>query len=139
MTANELRIIEYWKKIFDMLEQSGDFPREWCRKNGIEYEEFRQYACIFERQKYSSYIINTETAVTGETASKFEIKPIEGTPLVEVPFITEQKNFRDIVSNPWFGHTPSLVISSNGIHLSFYGDYTEERIRTALRGVLINA
>ncbi len=133
MTAGELRIIEYWKKIFDMVEQSGDFPREWCRKNGIEYEEFRQYACIFERQKYSSYIINTETA------SKFEIKPIEGTPLVEVPFITEQKNFRDIVSNPWFGHTPSLVISSNGIHLSFYGDYTEERIRTALRGVLINA
>ena len=133
MTAGELRIIEYWKKIFDMVEQSGDFPREWCRKNGIEYEEFRQYACIFERHKYSSYIINTEPA------SKFEIKPSEGTPLVEVPFITEQKNFRDIVSNPWFGHTPSFVISSNGIHLSFYGDYTEERIRTALRGVLINA
>jgi len=133
MTRNELQIIEHWKGIFDLVENSGERPKDWCQRNGIEFEEFRQYACIFERQKYSSYIINTETA------SKFEIKPIEGTPLVEVPFITEQKNFRDIVSNPWFGHTPSLVISSNGIHLSFYGDYTEERIRTALRGVLINA
>lgn len=133
MTANELRIIDHWKKIFDMVEQSGDFPREWCRKNGIDYEEFRQYACIFERQKYSPSYINIK-----EEERKFEVKPIEGTPLVEVPF-PAQKNIENIVSNPWFGHTPSLVISFNNAHLSFYGNYTEERIRTALRGVMLNA
>ena len=68
----------------------------------------------------------------------FEVKPIEGTPLVEVPF-TAQKSVREIVSNPWFGHSPSLVLSFRDAHFSFYGNYTEERIRTALRGVFLNA
>ena len=146
MTRNELQIIGHWKRIFDMVEQSGDFPKEWCRKNGIEYEEFRQYACIFERQKYSSSFTSYPSYIMEDIKDEepkfeikpFEVKPIEGTPLVEVPF-TAQKSVREIVSNPWFGHTPSLVLSFRDAHFSFYGNYTEERIRTALRGVFLNA
>ena len=69
---------------------------------------------------------------------KFEIKALEGTPFVEVPF-TSRKAVDDITLAPWAGHTPSLVISSGGIHLSFYGELTEEKIRATLRGVMTSA
>ncbi len=132
MTTKELQIIEHWKGIFDLVENSGESPKEWCQRNGIEFEEFREYACIFERQKYSSYIIQ------GETTSKFEVRAIEGTPFVEIPF-TARKSIEEITSNPWAGHTPSLVITSDKLNFAFFGDYTEEKVRAAMRGVLTSA
>ena len=127
---NELRI-RYWKEIFDIVEHSGEVPQDWCRRNGIEFEEFRQYACIFERQRQISSLVVREER-------KFEIKQIEGTPFVEVPFMS-RKTIDDIAVNPWTGHTPSLVITSDKLHFSFYGDYTEDKIRAAMRGVLTSA
>ena len=69
---------------------------------------------------------------------KFEIKALEGTPFAEVPF-TSRKTVGEITLAPWAGHTPSLVISSGGIYLSFYGELTEEKVRATLRGVMTSA
>ncbi len=130
MTRNELQIIEHWKGIFDLVENSGERPKDWCQRNGIEFEEFRQYACIFERQK--------SCVIRGEITSKFEVRAIEGTPFVEVPFMS-RKSIKDITNNPWAEHNPSLVISSDKLHCALFGDYTEEKIRAVMRGVFMNA
>ena len=130
-SVNELKL-KFWKSIFDTINKSGEAPRDWCKRNCIDFEEFRPYACIFERQSY----VSPSCMITEER--KFEIKALEGTPFVEVPF-TSRKTVDDITVAPWAGHTPSLVISSGGIHLSFYGELTEEKVRATLRGVMTSA
>lgn len=134
-SVNELKL-NFWKSIFDTINKSGEALRDWCQRNRIDFEEFRPYACIFENQSYvsssssSSYMIQEER--------KFEIKALEGTPFAEVP-LTSRKTVGEITLAPWAGHTPSLVISSGGIYLSFYGELTEEKVRATLRGVMTSA
>ena len=134
-SVNELKL-NFWKSIFDTINKSGEAPRDWCQRNCIDFEEFRPYACIFERQSYVSSPLSSSCMIQEER--KFEIKALEGTPFVEVPF-TSRKTVDDITVAPWAGHTPSLVISSGGIHLSFYGELTEEKVRATLRGVMTSA
>lgn len=142
-SVNELKL-NFWKSIFDTINKSGEAPRDWCQRNSIDFEEFRPYACIFERQSYA-FSASSSSASSSSSSScmiteerKFEIKALEGTPFVEVPF-TSQKTVDDITLAPWAGHAPSLVISSGGIHLSFYGELTEEKVRATLRGVMTSA
>lgn len=138
-SVNELKL-NFWKSIFDTINKSGEAPRDWCQRNSIDFEEFRPYACIFERQSYVSASLSSSSSscMMIQEERKFEIKALEGTPFVEVPF-TSRKTVDDITLAPWAGHTPSLVISSGGIHLSFYGELTEEKVRATLRGVMTSA
>ena len=123
---------EYWKVIFELVNRSEESPRDWCLRNHIDFEEFRPYANILERQHYVSL---HEREVIRSVERSFEIKPIEGTPFVEVPF-TSRKTIEDLTRNPREGHTPSLVITFGELHLSFYGELTEGKIRAAMRGVM---
>ena len=134
---------EYWRNIFELVNRSGEPPRDWCLRNRIDFEEFRPYASILERQHYilrhEREVIclverSVECSVEHSVERSFEIRPIEGTPFVEVP-ITSRKTIEDLTRNPWDGHTPSLVITSGDLHLSFYGELTEEKVRAVMRGV----
>lgn len=126
---------EYWRNIFELVNRSGEPPRDWCLRNRIDFEEFRPYASILERQYYVSL---HEREIIRSVERSFEIRPIEGTPFVEVPFIS-RKTLEDLTRNPWDGHTPSLVITSGDLHLSFYGELTEEKVRAAVRGGMTSA
>ena len=122
---------KYWKSIFELVNISGEAPRDWCLKKRIDFEEFRPYAYVFERQYYVSL---HEREVIHSVERSFKIRPIEGTPFAEVPF-TSQKTSEDLTCSPWDGHSPSLVIISGDFHLSFYGALTEEKVRAVMRGV----
>lgn len=126
---------EYWRNIFELVNRSGEPPRDWCLRNRIDFEEFRPYANVLERQYYvSRHEREVIRLVERSVERSFEIRPIEGTPLVEVPF-TSRKTIDDLTRNPWDGHTPSLVITSGDLHLSFYGELTKEKVRAVMRGV----